>query len=223
MILLFAWSGRHASSPTVSCCCKNRLSQHPAAFSYTSILFSSVHFYYFIHITHSPFHLMFEFFPLSLCSPLPLFSLPLVSLSFPQPSHSSLNIPQNLPLPSLSLCARIEVGARALFEVRGLYEWPCERVRGARTRRGVAKERVRRRGGGLDMAMWMMFWCWLCSWPPGSACVTGSVCVRWVPLWAEDKQLRKRREKLKKPRPNSIVRYLICSFLFRFILTLSVV
>lgn len=77
-------------------------------------------------------------------------------------------------------------------------------------RRGWEREWKAGWGGErLDMAMWMMFW--LCSWSTGvSVCdsVLQWVCVRWDPLWAEDKQLKERTEKLKKPqRPNSIVRY----------------
>lgn len=172
MISLFARSGRHESSPAVSCCCNKTVSASGGIFIQSFILpFLSCPFL--LLLIYAPDTLFLSsdvsvFPPSILCVHSSLFfSFPLVSLSFPQPSHSSLNIPQNLPVPSLflslSLCARIGVGARVLVEVRGLCEWPCERARAARTRRGVAKERVRRRGGGLDMAMWMMFWCWLCS------------------------------------------------------------
>lgn len=105
---------------------------------------------------------MFQFFlPLSYVFTPPSFFLsPLVSLSFPQPSHSSLNIPQNLPVPSLfppfplslsiSLCAWIGVGARVLVEVRGLCEWPCERARAFtdKTRGGKGESEEKRRGTG---------------------------------------------------------------------------
>lgn len=93
------------------------------------------------------------------------------------------------------------------------------------TRQEVVKEKrrgeeTRRRGTGyghvddvLELGLQLTY---------GSACVTGSVsvCVRWDLLWAEDKLLKERKERLKKPGgPNSIVRYPNCfHHLFNFII-----
>lgn len=115
-----------------------------------------------------------------------------------------------------------------------LFHWPGESARARRDerywrRRSENKKRVdnKEEGGGLDMAMWRMFWHSNCSWPTGLRVwwrVCPCVCVRWDPFWPEDKdnQLKKRKEKLKKPgRPGSIVRYPSCfHHLFNLILPL---
>ena len=149
------------------------------------------------------------------------FSPLLIMLSFSQPNHSSQHPTKSPPASSRSLslsfspCSRIEAGACVLLEVKGLCEWPCERACAARTRRGVAKERVRRSGGRVDMAMWMMFWCGLWSWPPGTACVTGSVWEMGSALGrrqAAEKKQRKTKE--AKAKINSKVPHLLFSFSF---------
>lgn len=149
-----------------------RLSQHPAAFSYRVSFSPFFSCPFLLLLIYTPDTLLLSsdvsvFPPSILCVHSSLFfffppRFALIPPTLPLFSQHPAKSPSAISL-SLSLCARIGVGARVLVEVRGLCEWPCERARASRTRRGVAKERVRRRGGGLDMAMWMMFWCWLCS------------------------------------------------------------
>lgn len=191
--------------------------------------------------THCPSH-----FTLSVSLPLfhaftllpPLFSLPFLWLSLPPPRLSVLsNMLQNLPLPSPRLSVH---GQQSVVCVRSHRDesvcvpvcarvtmWVCMccsvKARGAE---GALRE--------SEETRWGADWTWPCGWCFGTgavadlqecvgvhACVWRGVCVRWDPLWAEDKQLRERTGKLKKPgKPNSIVRYpnLFSSFLFYFII-----
>lgn len=131
----------------------------------------------------SPYHTL---------SLLPLCSLPLLLLSlspslrsFPLFSPASCKItPYHL---SVCLCMH-----RSLCVGPGsgecLFHWPGESARARRDerywrRRSENKKRVDNKveGGGLDMAMWRMFWHSNCSWPTGLRVwwrVCPCVCVR---------------------------------------------
>lgn len=152
---------------------------------------------------------------------LPLFSLPPLQLSVSPPhplfSPASCKItPCHL---SVCLCmyrSHCVCACVCLCCGECLREWPCECACATLTRWDVVwTRRQEGGGGGLDMAMWMMFWHWDCSWPTGER-VWRAVCLcvreRWDPLWAESKQPREGKEKQKKlGRPDSIVRYPTCS------------